>query len=103
MTADAALHQRGHLGFGVRHEHDEGVLDTPVGGVGDVRDARQPVERDIVPPGVPQQCFQHPATQGGCLIEMTFERIDRRLRRIVQLTYQLVSLPPLVDFIQSVT
>ena len=51
----------------------------------------------------PQQCFQHPATQGGCLIEMTFERIDRRLRRIVQLTYQLVSLPPLVDFIQSVT
>ena len=38
----------GHLGLGVGRQHDEGVLDAPVGGVGDVRDARQAVELDVV-------------------------------------------------------
>ena len=28
--------------------HDERILDAPVGGVGHVRDAREPVELDVV-------------------------------------------------------
>ena len=45
---DAALDQAGHLGLGVGRQHDEGVLDPPVGRVGHVRDARQAVELDVV-------------------------------------------------------
>ena len=42
------LTSAGHLGLGVGREHDEGVLDAPVGRVGHVRDARQAVELDVV-------------------------------------------------------
>ena len=45
---DAALDQAANLVLGVRVEHDERILDAPVGGVGHVRDAREPVERDVV-------------------------------------------------------
>ena len=45
---DAARDQAGHLGLGVGREHDERILDAPVGRVGDVRDARQAVELDVV-------------------------------------------------------
>ena len=47
---DAGLDQPCHLGLGVGRQHDEGVLDAPVGGVGHVRDARQAVELDVVAP-----------------------------------------------------
>ena len=45
---DAARHQAGHFGFAVGGEHDERVFDTPVGGVGDVRNAAQAVELEVV-------------------------------------------------------
>ena len=45
---DAAGDQAGHLGLGVGREDDERVLDAPVGRVGDVRDAREAVELDVV-------------------------------------------------------
>ena len=45
---DAPAHQARHLGFRVRMEHDERIFDAPVGGVGDVRYARQAVEGDVV-------------------------------------------------------
>ena len=45
---DAALDQAGHFIFGVRREHDEGIFDAPVGGVGHVRDALDAVEADVV-------------------------------------------------------
>ena len=45
---DAAGDQAGHLGLGVGREDDERILDAPVGRVGDVRDARQAVELDVV-------------------------------------------------------
>ena len=49
---DAALDQAGHLVLGVRRQHDERILDAPVGRVGHVRDARQAVELDVVLGGV---------------------------------------------------
>jgi hypothetical protein len=45
---DAGLDQAGHFGFGVGREDHERVFDAPVGGVGDVRDAREAVELDVV-------------------------------------------------------
>jgi hypothetical protein len=48
---DAAGHQGGHLGLAVGREHHEGHLHAPVGGVGDVRDAAQAVELDVVARG----------------------------------------------------
>ena len=45
---DAGRDQAGHLVFGVRRQHHERILDAPVGRVGDVRDARQAVELDVV-------------------------------------------------------
>ena len=38
-----------HFVLGVRIEDDERILDAPVGRVGHVRDAREAVERDVVP------------------------------------------------------
>ena len=45
---DATLDESAHLVFGIRAEHDERILDAPVGGVGHVRDARKAAERDVV-------------------------------------------------------
>jgi hypothetical protein len=52
---DAAAHQRRDLVLAVRVEDDEGVFDPPVGRVGDVRDAGQTVESDVVAARVPGQ------------------------------------------------
>ena len=45
---DAAADEAAHLVLGVRMEHDERILDAPVGRVGHVRDAREAIERDVV-------------------------------------------------------
>ena len=45
---DAAAHEVADFLLGVRVEDDEGVFDAPVGGVGDVRDAGEAVEGDVV-------------------------------------------------------
>ena len=54
---NAALHQRRHLGFGVRRQHNKRVLDTPVGRIGHMADARQAVKLDVVLGG---QAVKHP-------------------------------------------
>ena len=62
---DAGLDQSGHLGLGVRRQHHERVFDAPVGGVGDVRHARQAVELDVVPRGhAAQPALAYPAQLG---------------------------------------
>src|SRR5665213_3649376 len=45
---DAALHERAHFFRAVRMQHVKRILDPPVGGVGDVRHARQAVEGDVL-------------------------------------------------------
>jgi hypothetical protein len=45
---DAAAHEVADFFLGIRVEDDEGVFDAPVGGIGDVRDAGQAVEGDVV-------------------------------------------------------
>jgi hypothetical protein len=70
---DAVLDQRGDLLLGVRIEDDEGVFDAPVGGVGDVRDAGQPVEGDVVLARVSGQHLQCLLAQLGGFLEAALE------------------------------
>jgi hypothetical protein len=99
---DAVLHQAGDLVLGVRAEHDEGILDAPVGGVGDVRDAREAVEADVVAPGVPRQRAQHFGAQGGGGGEAGGEAFDGDVRRRQQLRDGLVALAALLDLGEAV-
>ncbi len=99
---DAAAHQRRDLVLGVGIEHDEGVLDAPVRRVGHVRDARQPVEGDVVAPRVTHKRLQYPLAQLGRRREMALEGIDRRTGRLVQPEHRVVALPALVDLVQAV-
>ena len=60
----------GHLALGIGGEHDKGILDSPVGGVGDMRDTGQAVELDVVFVGVTQQFFLNPLAQGSGLVKV---------------------------------
>lgn len=100
---DAILDQRGDFFLGIRVEDDEGVLDAPVGGVSDVRDACQPVEGDIVLARVFRQYLQRLLAQLGGFLETALETIDRGMCRSDQLQYLVVALPAFVDFTQAVT
>ena len=57
------LEERAHEGrdllLAVGREDDERILDAPVGGVGDVRDARKAVEADVVRIGDSGQTALH--------------------------------------------
>ena len=93
---DAAGDERGHLGLGVGREHDERVLDAPVGGVGHVRDAAQAVELDVVLGGdaaeharrarrrrsaTASNCAAKPSTAArGGLEQLADQRVARRRR-----------------------
>ena len=84
----------GHLGLGVGRQHDERVLDAPVGGVGDVRDARQAVELDVVLRGVRgrargARAGAGPRPRGSA----PANALDRGARRREQLADQRVALP----------
>src|SRR5580658_7392542 len=45
---DAVAHQSGNLGLGVRHQHHERILNSPVGGIGNVAGTRIGVETNVV-------------------------------------------------------
>ena len=62
---DAALDQRGHLGFGVGGEHHKRVFHAPVGGIRHMADARQAVKLDVVLGGHAPQGALHAAAQRG--------------------------------------
>ncbi len=70
----------GDFFLGIRVEDDEGVFDAPVGGVGDVRDAGQAVESDVVATGVLAQHLEHLAAQVDGFAETCLEAVDGLLR-----------------------
>ena len=74
---DAAGDECRHLRFGVGQQHDERILDTPVGGVGHMRDAVQAVEADVVLRGHPAQHLDRASTQIVDRIELFGKRGDR--------------------------
>ena len=92
-------------------EHDERVLDAPVGRVGHVRHARQAVERDVVAVGVAREHAARAPAQVGRRAERRGEAVDRFVGRgheARDLVVALASarpvalLPALVDLVQPV-
>ena len=81
---DAVAHQRRHFLFGVGAEHHEGVFHAPVGGVGDVRDARVAVEADVVAAGVAQQHLLDAFAQFAGFVEKARKVAYRRFGRLHQ-------------------
>ena len=73
---DAAAHERRDLSLAIGVENDKRVFDAPVGGVGDVRDARHAVEGDVVAARMLEQRLEHAGAQRGGLLEMVFEGVD---------------------------
>ncbi len=88
---DAAGDQRRGLGLAVGGQHDEGVLDAPVGGVGDVRDAAECVELDVVLRGVAAQHAQRAPAQRGDRVEAVGEVAHRAARSGQQLADERVA------------
>src|SRR5204862_3432121 len=70
---------------GVGREDDERVLDTPVGRVGDVRDAREAVELDVVLGGDAREDADRALPQIPDGAELRRERLDRVARELEQL------------------
>jgi len=98
---DAGTHQSADLFLTVRVEHHEGVFDAPVGGIGDVRDARQAVEGNIVAARMPGQGFSDLAAQRGRSVEMVLESVNRRRRGDDQLLHAFIALATLLDLAQT--
>jgi hypothetical protein len=103
-----ALDQAGHFGFAVGREHDEGVLDAPVGGVGDVRNARQAVELEVVGRGVPAQHASRVLAQVPYGAKVRGKGLHRLAGQAQQFAHQRVALriarrvAPLADLAQPV-
>ncbi len=77
---DQRLHDRGALFLGVGIHDDERILDSPVGRVGDVRDARHAVELDVVLARDRGEPARHLAAQAARLGELVLEGVDRGAR-----------------------
>ena len=105
---DTALDQTCHLGFGVRGQNDERVLDTPVGRIGHMGHARQAVELDIVLGGIATQRLVDATAQLLGLDKRGIEFMHGAMRGIHQLAHQLIAarifvrLTALVDFREAV-
>ncbi len=70
--------------LGVRVEDDEGIFDTPVGGVGHMRNAGQAVKGDVVLARVLAEDLLHLAAQIISFFEMLGKAVDRKLGGIDQ-------------------
>ena len=99
---DAAAHQRRDFRLGIRRQHHERVFDAPVGGVGDMRDAGEAVEADVVAARVLAQQLPDLPAQGLGFVEPALETGHCRVRGDQQRRHRLVAGAALVDFRQPV-
>ena len=98
---DAVAHQRPDLVFGIGIEDHERILDTPVGGVGNVRDAGQTVEGDVVFAGMLAQDTQHLASACGHRVEVFGKAANGIVGCLEQLRHFFVAITTLFDFRQT--
>ena len=109
---DAARDERARLLLGVGEQDDERILDAPIGGVGDVRHAREAIERDVVflrraaehahglcpeRHGVAERALE--AQHGGARRSNELRHIEVALG-IGVAACQRILLPPLLDLVQ---
>ena len=100
---DAITHQRADFCFGIRVEHHEGILNAPVGGIGDVRYTGQAIKGDVVFTGVLGQRAQHFAAAGGAGVQVFGKAGDGFASGLEQLRDFLVAVAALFNFGQAVT
>ena len=81
---DTTTHQLADFLFGIRIKDDEGIFDTPVSRIGDVRDTRQPVKSDVVLARVLAEDFLDLAAQIVGFLEMLRESVNGYLGRFDQ-------------------
>ncbi len=77
---EARRHEPRDLRFRVRRQHDERVLDAPIGRVGDVRHAREAVEANVVLLRAAAEHFSRSAAQIGRRAEFRRECLDGTAR-----------------------
>ena len=104
---NATPHQAGDLLLGIRGQNDQGILDAPVSGVGDMGNAGQAVKLDVVLCGQPTEDADDAPAQLRGLVEQIFEGGDRGMRPAQQasnlfVTVRVIGHPPLVDLGQAV-
>ena len=87
---DAGRDHVAHLGLAVRGDDDQRKLHAPVGGIGDMRDPRQPAEIDIVTVRDARQTLTHRAALLLLARKSGLELGDRRARARHQLQGQRV-------------
>ena len=105
---DAALNQRRHLGLAVGREHDERVLDPPVGGISDVRHTRHAVELDVVLAGHAAENPARALAQLTYVVKVRREALDGlpgsgQQLADVAVAQRVVVRAPLRNFGQAVT
>ena len=100
---DAGAHDLKDFFFRIRIDDNEGVFHPPVGGVGDVGDAGQPVELHIVAACGAREPCHRAATQCQRVLEFGFETVDRSTRSLQQFRHPLVrTVTPCVDAVETV-
>src|SRR3546814_9121918 len=91
LQLDTGAHQRRHFPLGVGCEHHERVFDAPVGRIGNMRYARQPVELDIVLGGDAREPARRVLAQIGYLAELAAKSIHGSARRLQQARHLYVA------------
>ena len=91
IQLDQPGHQSGHLGFGIRGQHDKRIFHPPVGGVGDMRDPCQAIKANVVASGDPAQTAQDAGAQLGCVSKPGLEFVHRARCRVEKLSHQFVA------------
>ena len=89
---NAGLHQGRHLSLGVGHQHHKGVLHTPVGGIGDMRDPREAIKPNVVGCGVARKALGHPVAQAGRVLKGLGKACDSGAGQRQQPVHAAVSL-----------
>ena len=108
---DASAHETGDFVLVIGADDNKGIFDTPVGGVGHVRDAGERIKTDGIAARVPRQQSSSPRPQFAGPREMLGKVIDRDTRRLQQKPHLAIALliggaaarvAALVDFTQAV-
>ena len=94
---DQRLDDGGDLFLGIRIDDDKGIFNAPVGGVGHMRNAGQPVELDVVLARDAAQSGERLLAQVLGLAEVVLEIRHRLARRDHQLQHLGIAVAALVD------
>ena len=103
LQINQRAHQGRHFGFGVGVDHHKGIFHAPVGGVGDMRHARQAVKHNIVFFGDFAQTLENLLAAGFGFVKAVVKARHRRFSGLHEQSHLFVVVAPFVDFAQTVT